>query len=120
MIRFFKPSIFLFSLLLVLFLIPGAVFAAPDDFPDLVRLLVSLINLVVSVIIVFAVLGFFWGLSKYVLSAQDSTKMEEGRKIMMYGFIGLFVMVSMWGILQILSDTFLNGSSDSSWLFSPF
>ena len=93
---------------LVLFFIPVVAFAAPRTFGELVLVLVSLINAAVSVIIALAVLGFFWGVSKYMFSAQDTTKLEEGKKIMIWGIIALFVMVSVWGILNALSNTFLD------------
>ena len=86
---------------------PLVVFAAPQNFADLVDLFVSLINTAVVVLISLAILGFFWGLAQYVFSAKDSAKIEEGRKIMVWGAIALFVMVSLWGILRILRYTFL-------------
>ena len=94
-------------LLVVLFFMPIIVFAAPRDFIGLVDLFMDIINTAVPIVIAFAVMGFFWGISKYILSAQDSTKIEEGRKVMIYGLVGLFVAVSIWGILGILEKTFL-------------
>lgn len=95
------------ALFLVLFSVPVITFAAPSNFVDLVNLFISIINIAVTVLIALAVLGFFWGLTRYILSANDSTKIEEGRKVMVYGFIGLFVAVSLWGILLALKNTFL-------------
>lgn len=91
----------------VSFLIPFVAFAAPRNFVDLVYFFVYLVNIAISVVIALAVLGFLWGITKYMLSAQDSTKIEEGRKVMIYGILGLFVAVSLWGILRILVHTFL-------------
>jgi len=68
------------------------------------------VNIIVVILISLAILGFFWGVSKYMLSGGDGAKVEEGRKVMIYGIIALFVMVSLWGILQILSYTFLDTS----------
>ncbi len=90
-----------------LFFVPFVALAAPRDFISLVYFFISLINIAISIIIALAVLGFFWGLTQYILSANDSTKIEEGRKVMVYGILGLFVAVSIWGILKILARTFL-------------
>lgn len=87
--------------------IPKNALAAPKTFIELVEIFTSIINTAVPIVLAFAVLGFFWGLAQYMLSAGDSSKTEEGRKLMIYGVIGLFVMVSLWGILGILSATFL-------------
>lgn len=106
-----NKSIISLTILLTLFFVPIIVFAAPKDFPGLVGLFISLINSAISVVFALAVLGFFWGVSKFVLSAGDSSKVEEGRKIMTWGIISLFVMVSIWGILAILESTFLGADS---------
>ena len=92
---------------LILFFVPVITFAAPRTFPDFVYLLVSLIDTAVAVVVGLAVLGFFWGVTKYMFSAEDTTKLEEGKKVMVWGLIALFVMVSVWGILRILTYTFL-------------
>ncbi len=53
-----------------------------------------------------ALIFFFWGLAKYILSAGDEEKKTEGRNIMIYGVIALFVMVSVWGLTTLLGNTF--------------
>lgn len=98
---------FLVPLSSILFFVPTVVFASPRNFTDLIYFFIDLINIAISVVISLAVLGFFWGLSQYILSARDSTKIEEGRKVMIYGILGLFIAVSIWGILKILVRTFL-------------
>ncbi|OGG54684.1 hypothetical protein A3D62_03285 [Candidatus Kaiserbacteria bacterium RIFCSPHIGHO2_02_FULL_49_11] len=75
-------------------------------FGDLICLFVYYINLVVPIIIALAVLGFFWGAFKYFSSGDENT-IAEGRKFLGWGLLGLFVAVSIWGILRILVQTFL-------------
>ena len=53
-----------------------------------------------------AIVFFFWGLAKYILNAGDEEKKKEGRNIMIWGVIALFIMVSIWGIVSVLADTF--------------
>jgi hypothetical protein len=47
-----------------------------------------------------ATLFFLWGVMKFI-RASDTTKKEEGKKFIMYGLLGLFVMTSLWGIISI-------------------
>lgn len=68
------------------------------------------------VLITIAVIVFTMGVIKYVANADDSTKREEGRNFMIYGIIGLFVMVSVWALVGILSNTFGFGNTT---LFIP-
>ena len=66
----------------------------------------NLINLAIPVVLALAVLYFFWGLAQYVLNAANEDKKAEGRNIMIWGIIVLFVMVSVWGLIRLLQDTF--------------
>ena len=36
----------------------------------------------------------------------NEQSVEDGKKLMLWGIIGLFVCVSMWGIVRILVDSF--------------
>lgn len=101
-------------ILCTLLLTPAVTFAAPQNFGELVYLFLTLINTAISIVVALAALGFFWGLSKYIFSAQDSGKVEEGRKIMIWGIVALFVIASIWGILRILSATFLDSGGGSA------
>jgi len=48
-----------------------------------------------------ALLYFFYGVAQYVRSAGDK---EEGKKIMWWGVIALFVMSSVWGLVWFIQD----------------
>lgn len=87
--------------------IPQFVFAAPNNFGELIDLFIHIINITIPILIALAVLGFFWGVFRYGFSRESEDKIKEGRKIMVWGFIALFVMVSIWGILRVLAVTFL-------------
>lgn len=66
----------------------------------------KIINGLIPIVLAIAVLIFFWGLSQYLLNAQNSEKRIEGINIMFMGVIAIFVMVSIWGIIRILQQTF--------------
>lgn len=66
----------------------------------------NLIGTITPIIVALALLYFFWGLAKYILSAGDEEKKTEGRNIMIWGIIALFVMVSVWGLVGVIADTF--------------
>lgn len=76
----------------------------------------DLIGILTPILVALALMAFFWGLAMYVLnfSGEDKDK-KKGRDMMVYGLLVLFVMVSVWGIVNILQSTFSigNGSTDS-------
>ena len=57
-------------------------------------------NILIPLAFTLALLFFFWGVAKYIWSAGDAK--EEGKKIMVWGVIALFVMSSIWGIINFL------------------
>lgn len=75
----------------------------------------DLVNQLVPIMIVLAVLVFFWGLVKYIASAGDEAAKESGKNLMIWGMIALFVMVAFWGILGYIQSTLgLSGTVVSS------
>ncbi len=59
---------------------------------------------VVPLIFSLAFLVFLWGVFK-LMTASDVKGKQEGQKVIWWGILGLFVMVSLWGILKILGTT---------------
>lgn len=49
-----------------------------------------------------ALIVFFWGLVKYIGKSGDGDGTAEGRRLMVWGVIGFFVLFSLWGIVAFL------------------
>lgn len=64
------------------------------------------LNSLVYLAITAAILAFFWGLIRYLFNNKGGDDKKQGLEIMMYGILALFVMVSIWGIIQLLQRTF--------------
>ncbi len=79
-------------------------------FADLIRTIIfSVINPLIALVSALALLYFLYGVSQYILHGGDTEKRNEGYQTMIYGIIALFVMVSVWGLVGVLSNTFLGG-----------
>ncbi len=59
----------------------------------------------VPLLISAAVVLFLYGVLTYVLAGGDEEKREAGRHTMIYGLIAIFVMVSVWGLVNLLRDS---------------
>ncbi|HWC58039.1 MAG TPA: pilin [Candidatus Paceibacterota bacterium] len=59
---------------------------------------------IIPLIFAAALVFFLWGVFRFI-ATSDSTKKEEGKKFIIAGLIGLFVMTSLWGIIKILGTT---------------
>lgn len=63
--------------------------------------ILNFILLFPKLIVGLALVYFFFGLIKYVSGVGDKDKIAA-RETMIYGIIGLFVMVSVWGIVNLV------------------
>lgn len=71
----------------------------------------SIIAGIVPIIISFGVVVLLWGIAKYIREADQPQKREEGRQLIVYGIISIFVMVSMWGLINLIVSTIFGGDS---------
>ena len=71
-------------------------------------------NILTTVVVGIALLAFFWGLVKYIFAQGSETAKADGTKIMGWGLIALFVMVSVWGLVYFMQYEFFGGSFQMS------
>ncbi len=70
----------------------------------MIKVFLDLIALIIPVIAGLALLAFFWGLAKFIARVGgDEKAVAEGKNLMIWGLIGLFLMVSVWGLLRFFS-----------------
>jgi hypothetical protein len=65
----------------------------------------EIIGVIVPALIALGVVYFIWGVISYVIGTDEETKASARNKII-YGIIGLAVIIAVWGLVQILTRTF--------------
>lgn len=86
------------------------------DFTNFNSALVTItgwINGLIPLVISIALLVFLVGIVQYVTAGGDEEKRTAARGMIIFGIIALFVMVSVWGFVNILARTFF-GSGQSA------
>ena len=86
------------------FLTPAIALAA-GGLDAVLKTLAGLINNATPIVFALALLAFFWGLAIYIFNSGNDEKKAEGKNIMIWGIIALFIMVSVFGIIRILQET---------------
>ena len=92
------------------FMLPFVAFAqatvngTPQNLGGYVTLFLSLYGLAVPILTGLAFLLFFWGVAKFILSAGNQKELATGRSYMIWGIIALFILVTIWGIIQFMSN----------------
>ena len=69
---------------------------------SLVQSIGNIVNLVIPIIFALALLGFFYGLILYFFGKDESK--EKAKKTMIWGIVILFVMASVWGLVNFIQD----------------
>ena len=73
---------------------------------NLVAYLICLINkFLVPILATLALVLFVWGIVQYVVNADNEEAREQGKKVILWGIIGLFSMVGVWGLVSLLIST---------------
>ena len=73
---------------------------------DVITPLRKIVDLLVPLLMVAAFVVFLWGIIKFITSGGDEEKKKAGKSLIIYGLIGLFVMVAVWGIIKLVQGTF--------------
>lgn len=63
-----------------------------------------IISRTIYFLIGLAVIVFIFGIFKMISS--EGNEKQGGRELMLWGVIGIFVMISVWGLVAILQGTF--------------
>ena len=84
---------------------PACLSTTPGTIEYILCRISSILNTVVPVLIALGVVYFIWGVVQYVMASEEEAK-KKGRNRMIYGIIGLVVIVAMWGFVGIIQNSF--------------
>lgn len=76
--------------------------------------LINLIGALIPLLIAIAVLYFIWGVVQFIAAAGDESARAEGKTKMIWGIVGLFIIVSVWGLVALLQGIFDFGADPAA------
>lgn len=65
----------------------------------------DILSALIPFLIALGIVYFVWGVISYVVGNDEEAK-KKGRDRMIYGIIGLVVIVAVWGIVRWVTNTF--------------
>ena len=71
-------------------------------------LIVTATQIVIGLVFIY----FVWGLMRYLLGTDENK--DSAKWKMIYSVLIMFVMFSIWGIINLLNETFLGGDTGSA------
>jgi hypothetical protein len=100
-----KKTAFISAALFALPLIASA--QALQPIKNLIVAVGGILNMLIPILIAAALVVFFWGLVQYIRNPE----LSEGKNVMIAGILSLFIMVSVWGLVNLAQNALgVNGS----------
>ena len=107
-----KIPAYLFSLLF-----PVIVFAQAlspiKNINGLSTRLLAIGDIVIYLLVSLAVIYIIWNVVQYFIKPSKDDRKDAGMNIL-WGIIGLFIIVSIWGLVNIFTNTFKTAPTDQS------
>lgn len=89
--------------------------ATNQDLKSIIATVADYLDLILKLLMGFAVLAFVWFVIRYFIMQADSENRAAAAQYVMWSLIGFFVILSLWGLVNILLTTFsLNDTNPSS------
>lgn len=86
-------------------LVPSFAFAAITDVNGILTFAMSLLNSATVLVMAAAVVWFLIGVFGFIRAGGDAEGKSEARNKIIYGIVGLAVMASVYGLVNILVTT---------------
>ena len=71
----------------------------------------------IPLLAVIAFLLFIWGTARFIRASANDKDFDEKKKFLVWSVVGLFVLVTIWGIISFISGEFEFGEIKIPQLF---
>ena len=76
------------------------------------KITTEILNPLIVLLFALATLVFVFGLIQFVMGSQgNASALETGKKAILWGLIGMFIMASAWSIVRLFCDFFFSDES---------
>lgn len=80
--------------------------ASTNDLTGIINLFIDIGLKIIPFLGVVAFLVFVWGVARFIKAAGNEKEIKDSKNLLIWGIIGLFVLVTIWGIISFLSNEF--------------
>ena len=65
----------------------------------------EVLNPLVMLMFALALIYFVWGVIKFIANSENPTEMEAGKQSMIWGVVGMLIMVGVYGIIAFITGS---------------
>ena len=86
---------------------PNTAYAATSNLDTfIVHVNKLIINPLITLLFALALVYFLWGVFEFISNQENEEKKTDGKKHMLWGIIGIAIMMGVWTILSLILNTF--------------
>jgi len=67
----------------------------------------EILNPIIQFMFILAVVFFLWGVAEYIQGAESPDARKKGVSHIIYGLVGIFIMMTVYGLMQIMANFWL-------------
>ncbi len=82
----------------------------PKNLTEIIQLFTDIFLKIVPFLGALAFLIFIYGVARFIKSSSEK-EIKDSKNILIWGVIGIFIMVSIWGIIAFLKSEFGFGNN---------
>jgi len=71
----------------------------------LAKIYTEIANPIIKLLFAAAFVMFFWGILKFFKEHDNEELRNEGKRHMLWGIVGMFIIVAVFGIMRLIANT---------------
>ena len=68
------------------------------------KIIAQIINPAIVILVTLALVVFIWGIVQMIYGANNEEKRTQGKRHLIWGLVGLFIMLTVKGLLAIIQN----------------
>ena len=77
---------------------------------DIINMFINIGLRLIPLLGAIAFLMFIWGVARFIRAAGNEKELKDSKNLLVWGVIGMFVLITIWGIVSFLRSEFGFGS----------
>lgn len=78
----------------------------PRNLTEVIQLFTNIGLEIIPFLGVVAFFFFVWGVARFIKASGNEKEIKESKNLLIWGVVGLFVLVTIWGLVAFLKSEF--------------